>query len=130
VVETNNSQSLGKVILKGEAEKDSGVPIDIGGLTSERVLHAPKDGLFETDKKIGDTAIAGEEIAAVAGQPVKAGIDGVIRALLRHGTTVVKGTKLGEIDPSGDRDAAFAIRDRIRAIADGVLAAIQMRYNV
>ncbi len=130
VVETNNSQSLGKVILSGEAEKDSGVPITIDGLTFERVLHAPKDGLLKTDKKIGDTVAAGEEIAAVAGQPVKAGIGGVIRALLHSGTKVAKGTKLGEIDPSGDRDAAFAIRDRIRAIADGVLAAIAMRYNV
>jgi xanthine dehydrogenase accessory factor len=130
VVETNNSQNLGKVILKGEAEKDTGVPIAISGLTSERVLHSPKDGLFETDKKIGDSAAAGEEIASVGGQPVKAEIGGVIRALLRPGTEVVKGTKLGEIDPSGNRDAAFAIRERIRAIAEGVLAAIAMRYNV
>jgi xanthine dehydrogenase accessory factor len=130
VVETNNSQNLGKVILKGEAEKDTGVPIAIGGLTSERVLHAPKDGLFQSDKKIGDTAIAGEEIAAVAGQPLKAEIGGVIRALLRRGTEVAKGTKLAEIDPSGDRDAAFTIRDRMRTIADGILAAILTRYNV
>lgn len=130
VVETNNSQSLGKVILSGEAEKDTGAPIAIGGLTSERVLHSPKNGLFETNKKIGDTVAADEEIAAVAGQPIKAEIGGVIRALLRSGTSVVKGTKLGEIDPSGDRDAAFTIRDRIRAIAGGILAAILMRYNV
>jgi xanthine dehydrogenase accessory factor len=130
VVETNNSQNLGKVILKGEAEKDTGAPIAIGGLTTERVLHSPKNGLFETDKKIGDSASAGEEIAAVAGQPVKAEIDGVIRALLRPGTKVAKGTKLGEIDPSGDREAAFVIRDRMKTIAEGVLAAILTRYNV
>jgi len=130
VVETNNSQSLGRVILKGGAEKDSGAPIAIDGLTFERVLHSPKDGLFETDKKIGDTAIAGEEIAAVAGQPLKAEIGGVIRALLRRGAKVAKGTKLGEIDPSGNKDAGFTIRDRIRAIAEGVLAAIRMRYNI
>jgi xanthine dehydrogenase accessory factor len=130
VVETNNSQNLGKVILSGEAEKDTGVPIAIGGLTSERVLHALKDGLVETDKKIGDTVAAGEEIATVGGQPLKAEIGGVIRALLRPGTKVAKGTKLAEIDPSGDRDAAFAIRERIRTIAEGVLAAIRMRYNV
>jgi xanthine dehydrogenase accessory factor len=130
VVETNNGQNLGKVILSGEAEKDTGVPIAISGLTSERVLHAPKNGLFETDKKIGDTTTAGEEIATVGGQPVKAEIGGVIRALLRSGTEVAKGAKLAEIDPSGDKNAAFAIRDRIRAIAEGVLAAILTRYNV
>ncbi|GAI03500.1 unnamed protein product, partial [marine sediment metagenome] len=37
VVETNNSESLGKVIFEGEAEKDSGIPIPIMGLTFERV---------------------------------------------------------------------------------------------
>jgi xanthine dehydrogenase accessory factor len=130
VVETNNSQSLGKVITKGEAEKDTAVPIAIGGLTFERVLHSPKNGLFQTDKKIGDPVDAGEVIASVAGQPLKAKTGGVIRALMRNGTKVVKGTKLGEIDPSGNRDVGFTIRARIRAIAGGVLEAILMRYNV
>jgi xanthine dehydrogenase accessory factor len=130
VVETNNSQNLGKVIISGEAEKDTGTPIAIDGLTSERVLHSPKNGLFQTDKKIGDTVAAGEEVVSVDGQLIKAEIGGVIRALLHSGTKVVKGAKLGEIDPSGDRDAAFAIRAKMKTIADGVLAAIQMRYNV
>jgi xanthine dehydrogenase accessory factor len=130
VVETNNSQSLGKVITKGEAEKDTAVPIAIGGLTFERVLHSPKNGLFQTDKKIGDPVDASEVIASVAGQPLKAKTGGVIRALMRNGTKVVKGTKLGEIDPSGNRDVGFTIRARIRAIAGGVLEAILMRYNV
>jgi xanthine dehydrogenase accessory factor len=130
VVETNNSQSLGRVILKGEAEKDTGTPIAIEGLTSERVLHSPKNGLFQADKKIGDTVAAGEEVASVAGESIKAEIGGVIRALLHSGTKVVKGTKLGEIDPSGDREVGFTIRERIKAIAEGVLAAILMRYNV
>jgi xanthine dehydrogenase accessory factor len=130
VVETNNSQSLGKVILKGKAEKDSGIPIAIEGLTSERVLHSPKDGLFLTNKVIGDLVAAGEEIATVAGQPLKAEIGGVIRALMRRGTKVARGTKLGEIDPSGNKKACYTIRPKMSIIADGVLAAIQMRYNI
>jgi xanthine dehydrogenase accessory factor len=130
VVETNDSQNLGKVIIKGEAEKNTGTPIPIEGLTSERVLHAPKNGLFQTDKNIGDTVAVGEEIVSVAGEPLKAEIGGVIRALLHSGTKVVKGTKLGEIDPSGDREAGFAIRAKMRTIAEGVLAAILMRYNI
>jgi len=130
VVETNNSQSLGRVILNGEAERDTGIPIAIGGLTFERALHSPVDGLFQTDKGIGDLVTAGEVVASVAEQPVKAEIDGVIRALLRSGITVGKGTKLGEIDPSGDKEAGYTIRPRVRAIAGGVLEAILMRYNV
>jgi xanthine dehydrogenase accessory factor len=130
VVETNNSESLGKVILKGKAERDTGIPVAIGGLTLERALHSPGDGLFLTDKEIGNSIAAGEVIASVAGQPVKTETGGVIRALLRRGTKVAKGTKLGEIDPSGNREVSFSIRARMRAIAGGVLEAILIRYNI
>jgi len=130
VVETNNSQNLGKVILKGKAEKDSGVPIAIDGLTFERVLHASRDGLFLTDKQIGDLVSAGEIVASVAGQLVKAEIGGIVRALMRKGTKVAKGAKLGEIDPSGSKEACFTIRPKMSAIAGGVLEAILMRYNI
>ncbi len=130
VVETNNSERLGKVILKGKAEKDTGIPVAIGGLTHERALHSPADGLFQTNKGIGDMVSADEVVATVAGGPVGVEIGGVVRALLRDGTTVRKGTKLGEIDPSGDKEACYTIRPRMRAIAGGVLEAILMRYNV
>lgn len=130
VVETNHSQNLGKVILEGEAEKDTGIPIAIEGLTFERALHSPEKGLFQTGKEIGDLVTAGEVVASVAEQPVKAEIDGIIRALLRNGTAVEKGTKLGEIDPTGNREACFAIRPKMSTIADGVLEAIMMRYNI
>jgi xanthine dehydrogenase accessory factor len=130
VVETNNSERLGRVILEGEAEKDTGIPIAIGGLTHERALHADQDGLFLTDREIGDPVSAGEVVATMAGKPVRAEIDGIVRAMLRHGTEVKKGTKLGEIDPSGDREAGYTIRPRVRAIAGGVLEAIMMRCNV
>lgn len=130
VVETNNSECLGRVIAEGKAEEDTRVPVAIGGLTSERVLHSPVDGQFLTDKAIGDMVSAGEVVASVAEQPLRAEIDGVVRALLRSGTTVKKGTKLGEIDPSGDIEACYTIRPRVRAIAGGVLEAILMRFNV
>jgi xanthine dehydrogenase accessory factor len=130
VVETNNSERLGRVILNGEAEKDTGIPVAIGGLTHERALHADRNGLFQTEKDIGEPASAGEVVATVAGEPVKAEIGGIIRALLRSGVTVKKGTKLGEIDPSGNIEDCYTIRPRVRAIAGGVLEAIMMRYNV
>ena len=130
VVETNDSQNLGKVIREGEAEKDTGIPIAIEGLTFERALHSPEKGLFQTDKEIGDLATAGEVVASVAEQPVKAEIAGIIRALLRSGTAVEKGTKLDEIDPTGNREACFAIRPKMSKIADGVLEVIMMRYNI
>jgi len=130
VVETNNSERLGRVIMSGKAEADTGIPVAVGGLTAERVLHSPSDGQFQTDKDIGDLVAAGDTVASVATQPLKAAIGGVVRALLRNGTMVRKGAKLGEIDPSGDIEACFTIRPRVRAIAGGVLEAILMRFNV
>jgi len=129
VVETNNSENLGKLILSGEAERDTGIPIVIGGLTFERVLHAPEDGLFLTNKEIGDLVAAGEVTGSVGRQAVKAEIGGVVRALLRSGIEVKKGTKLGEIDPSGTKEVCYTIRPRVRAIAGGVLEAILTRFN-
>jgi len=130
VVETNDSESLGKVILKGEAEKNTGIPVAIAGLTFERVLHSPADGLFLTKKEIGDFVAAGEVVASVAEQPVRAEVGGLVRALLRSRITVGRGAKLGEIDPSGNKEVCYIIRPRVRAIAGGALEAILMRYNV
>jgi xanthine dehydrogenase accessory factor len=130
VIETNNSERLGRVILEGEAERNTGIPVAIAGLTHERALHAETDGLFLTDREIGDAAKAGEVIATVDGKPVRAEIDGIVRAMLRNEVEVTKGTKLGEIDPSGNIEDCYTIRPRVRAIAGGVLEAIMMRYNV
>ena len=130
VVETNDGENLGKVILNGEAEKDTGIPVAIGGLTFERVLHSPKDGLFLTNKELGDFVAAGEVVASVASHQIKAEIGGIVRALMRSGTKVAKRTKLGEIDPTGSKKACFTIRPKMSKIADGVLEAILMRYNV
>lgn len=129
VVETNNSESLGKVIFDGEAEKNTGAPIPIDGLTFERVLHSPENGLFLANKEIGDPVTAGEVIASVGRQAVKAPIGGVVRALLRSGVQVEKGIKLGEIDPVGNKETCYSIRARMRAIAGGVLEAILVRFN-
>jgi xanthine dehydrogenase accessory factor len=130
IVETNNSERLGRVITAGSAEPNSGAPVAIGGLTFERVLHAPVAGQFLTDKAIGDIVAAGEVVVSVAGNQLKAEIGGMVRALLRDGTTVTEGTKLIEIDPSEDREACYTIRPRVRAIAGGVLEAIMTRFNL
>lgn len=130
IIETNNSENLGKVIFSGEAEKDTGVPIPIAGLTFQRVIHSPEDGLFVAQKEIGDTVTAGEMIALVGKQAIKAPITGLIRASLRSGIQVEKGTKLLEIDPEGSIEVCHSIRARMRAIAGGVLEAILARFNI
>jgi len=129
VVETNNTENLGKVITDGEADQDTRIPLNIGGYTEERVLRVPSAGSLHSVKKIGDPVTAGETVAWVGDSPVKAKIGGVLRALLRDGVEVDRMTKLGEVDPTGERWVCFTIRPRMRTIAGGVLEAIMMHFN-
>ncbi|MFC2018435.1 selenium-dependent molybdenum cofactor biosynthesis protein YqeB [Chloroflexota bacterium] len=129
IIETNNSEDLGRVILKGQAEADSRIPLATGGLTHERVLHAPADGQLRLEKQLGDPVRTDEAVAFVGEHPVIARIGGTVRALLRDGTALKKGTKMGEIDPLARSEVAYAIRPRMRAISGGVLEAILMRFN-
>lgn len=129
VIETNRGHNLGRVILQGEAEANTGIPGVIAGVSAERVFRAPKDGRFSTTKKIGDHVKAGETVAFVDKAPVKAQVSGVIRGFLRDGTEVHKGMKSGDIDPRGIEEHCFTISDKARAIAGGVLEAILCHFN-
>jgi len=59
VVETNRGHDLGRVLLEGWAEPNTGVPGLIAGHGGERVLHAPRSGPVEPLCAIGDTLAAG-----------------------------------------------------------------------
>lgn len=124
VVETNRGHDLGRVIVSGSAEPNTGVPGDIGGYTIERVLRAPGAGVVESCRAIGDTVAAGEAVCAVDGVPVPARIAGVVRGCVRPGTWVEKGTKLGDVDPRGRRENCFTVSEKARALGGSVLEAI------
>ncbi len=129
IIETNRGHNLGKVIWSGRAAENTGIPGDIGGYTSERVLRAPGRGTFSSSREIGDLVQANETIALVDGAPIKAAISGVIRGLIRDGSDVKEGLKLGDIDPRGKREYCFTISDKARAIAGGVLEGILSFYG-
>jgi xanthine dehydrogenase accessory factor len=130
VIETNRGHNLGRVILKGEAEPNTGVPGVIAGFAAERVFRAPESGRFFTDRNIGDQVQANEVIAFVDDSPVKITFAGIIRGLLRRGAEVHQGMKLGDIDPRGIKDYCYTISDKARTIAGGVLEAILTRFNI
>jgi xanthine dehydrogenase accessory factor len=130
VIETNRGHNLGRVIREGIAEADTGNPGNIGGYTTERVMRAPADGTFKTVKKIGDMVKAGDIVAYVGKEPVKAAIPGIVRGLLRDGTPVTRGLKAGDVDPRGNKEYCFTISDKGRTISGGVLEAILEHFNV
>jgi xanthine dehydrogenase accessory factor len=130
VIETNRGHNLGRIITSGSAEADTGIPGDIGGYTQERVLRAPAGGIFRAGKAvIGDSVKTGEVVGLVAGIEIRAGIDGVIRGLIRPDIEVIQGMKLGDIDPRGDRSYCYTISDKARAIAGAALEAILRSCN-
>ena len=129
VVETNRGHDLGRVLRQGRAQPDTGRPGVIAGYSEERVLRAPADGILRTTGEIGDIVAAGAVIATVGDEPMRTAIPGVIRGLLRDGTTVHKGMKSGDVDPRGEPRNCDTISDKGRAIAGGVLEAIMARFN-
>lgn len=124
-VETNRGDKLGRVIYRGSPQADTGTPAPVKGITMDRVLRAPVQGILRCTGRIGDKIKAGDPVADVSGSPVVSLINGVIRGLARDGLKVSQGQKIGDIDPRGIKELCFKISDKAQAIADGVLEAIQ-----
>ncbi|MDO4564473.1 MAG: selenium-dependent molybdenum cofactor biosynthesis protein YqeB [Clostridia bacterium] len=129
VVETQRGHRLGRVIWQGAAEKNTGIPGFIAGFSVERLLRAPDDGEFVTQKSIGDIVKKGETIATVNGKPMTAEIDGVLRGLLPDGARVKLGMKSGDIDPRCEREHCFTASDKALAVGGGVVEAILWNMN-
>jgi xanthine dehydrogenase accessory factor len=124
VIETKRGHYLGRAIYDGAAEADTGVPGSTQGVTKNRVLRAPAAGRFEALAKIGDRIQAGQVVARVQDEPVRAAIDGVVRGLLADGLRVRVGLKVGDVDPRGVVEHCFRISDKALAVGGGVLEAI------
>ena len=132
VVETMRGHQLGRVILEGTAIPNTGVPGNIGGYTSERVIHAPASGPMEfvADETgalidIGAVVRTGQCIGRVGGVEVPATLDGVLRGLIRQGYPVTKGLKIADIDPRLEQlHNCDTVSDKARAIAGGVVEAL------
>jgi xanthine dehydrogenase accessory factor len=130
VIESNNGNNLGKVIIEGEAEKNTEKSVEANGLTKETVLSAEDTGVFMTDKNIGDAVLAGDILGKLNDTPLNAPVSGILRGLLRNEIKVLPNTKLAEIDPVNDKSVCFVIQDKMRAIAGGVVEAILMNFNI
>lgn len=124
VIETMRGHTLGRVIWDGPAIPNTGTPGLIAGKGSERVLRAPAEGKVAWQHEIGDSIKEGVNVGSVAGQPVLAPFDGVIRGLIAPDTLVKEGMKIGDVDARAERSACFTISDKALAIGGGVLEAL------
>jgi xanthine dehydrogenase accessory factor len=140
VVETFRGPDVGAVLDDTGDELEDEPPAEIMGYAEERVLKAIRDGIFFTQKNIGDVVERGERVGTVVsvygveefrkGVPVDASyavtarIAGVIRGLLRDGVPVKAGDRIADIDPRGRTDDLDHISDKSRRVAEGVHEAL------
>ena len=134
VIETDRGHDLGRIIERGTAAPNTGIPGLIGGYRQQRVLRTGIEGIFHSEISIGDYVEPGQCVGRVEGiangAAVCSEIRGVVRGLLRDGTHATANMKLGDVDPRADRQACFTISDKCRTISGGVLEAILHRYPV
>jgi len=124
VVETNRGHNLGRLLTGGSAEPDTGVPGPVHGFTVDRVIRAPCEGIWECDLKIGEIVKKGDVVGSVGTEAATARINGVLRGVIRPGTPVRRGLKIGDIDPRGRKEYCHTISDKALAISGGVLEGI------
>ncbi|TEB04529.1 hypothetical protein Psch_03289 [Pelotomaculum schinkii] len=123
VIETCRGHRLGRVIYSGSAIPDTGSPGAVDGYTLERLLRAPVDGVVTPRRNIGEQVEKGDVVAMVEITPVYAKLTGLLRGMLKEGTRVPKGTKIGDIDPR--KNAEYdTISDKALAVGGGVLEAV------
>jgi len=124
VIETMRGHELGRILYEGSAQPDTGVPGEIQGRTSERVLKAPCPGRVLLLKRIGDLVRKGETVMTVGGVPVPAPLDGCVRGLIHEGLHVSAGLKIGDIDPRGQDSYTATISDKARTLGRAALEAV------
>lgn len=140
VVETLAGGGMGRVLYTGSAAPNTQnpYPLDMIDMTTpcactpgkphHLVLRAAAAGVFTGDAAIGARVAAGNRIGFVTAadgstHSLNAEAAGVIRGLIRSGTPVDKNMKLGDIDPTARIEQCYAISEKSRAIAGGVLEA-------
>lgn len=125
VIETKRGQTLGRVIWRGSALPNTGVPGDVAGYTIDRLIRAEGDGLMEPLVSIGDLVEQGQIVARTGNVPVAARMGGMVRGMLQPGVQVTKGLKIGDIDARTDPAYCVTVSDKARIIGEGAARAIR-----
>lgn len=139
VIETKRGHNLGRLIYKGEAAPNTGIPGMIAGFGKERVIHSPSSGYFYGLTVIGDMVEKGRPIGVITqealpdgvkpavamGIPVPATLTGLLRGMIRSTYPVVSGFKIADIDPRKEEfKNCFTISDKARCLGGAVLTAL------
>jgi xanthine dehydrogenase accessory factor len=129
-IETQRGPWLGRVIWDGPALPDSGIPEPVGQKPGDRAIFSPGAGRVVSLKAIGETVRVSEAIAQLTDETIQAPIEGILRGMIHPEVEVVKGMKIGDIDPRGIPELCDHISDKALAIGGGVLEAILSKAEI
>lgn len=130
VIETARGHNLGRIIYAGPASPNSGIPGEIGGYSTQRVIYAPCGGTIQVLHDIGSRVKKGESLAQLGSNDIVATISGWLHGMIRPQTKVKKGLKICDIDPRlQEQENCFTISDKARSISGGVLEALLFLSN-
>ncbi|MEG2789149.1 MAG: selenium-dependent molybdenum cofactor biosynthesis protein YqeB [Romboutsia sp.] len=136
VIETMRGHNLGRIITKGFAMKNTGIPGNINGVSKDRVVYSNFDGTINTISKIGDIVKKNQVLAYIVDEnnnkhEVKSTIDGLLRGIIRNNAKVSKKLKILDIDPRiGELENSYTISDKGRCIAGSVIEVILSNREV
>ncbi|MDK2563458.1 selenium-dependent molybdenum cofactor biosynthesis protein YqeB [Romboutsia sedimentorum] len=135
VIETMRGHNLGKIIYKGYALENTGIPGNINGMSKERVVYSKHIGVITNLVQIGDIVKKNQTIAYIKddsekNHEVRASIDGVLRGIIKNKTNIINKLKILDIDPRIDEvENCYTISDKARCIAGSVLEVVISYYN-
>ena len=93
------------------------------------MFRAPVDGVFQTPLELGMRIVPDQLLGRMNDLSIRSEIGGILRGLIRTGTRVKAGTKLGDIDPREKSEYLNTISDKARAIGGSVLEGIMAEFN-
>jgi xanthine dehydrogenase accessory factor len=129
VVETKESEGLGKVLTEGACAEKCGETLE-EGYGQTQIYYADDAGVFTTEREVGESVKKGDLLGKLGEEEIIAPLSGVIRGVLRSEMRVLPKTRLIEIDSFNSPESCREMRDAMRAISGGVLEAIMRACNL
>jgi len=123
-IETKRGHDLGRIIREGSTSQNTGVPGEIGGESSHRVIYSTTEGIAEWDVEIGAIVNEKQTIGNINNRPIISKIAGKVRGLISPRVNTPAGVKIADIDPRGHEINHLLISDKANAIARAVLEVV------
>lgn len=117
---------IGLVADQRWTDAADGVASSLGEAGAERFVYSRFAGRWHTPVEIGTRVYKDLVLGHLAGVPVLAPRDGILRGIARDGSEVPAGVKLLEVDPRGRHAQWTGTDERGRAIANATNAAVRL----